>query len=251
PRPCPVRDCRQRTAGVLATADLDRCGALATRTECLPHAPGGGCVVRRAPGGGPPGAVGLKLRRRSAVPRGQSHRHRPGCRIGDHAGLRVRLQPDHRHRGRCHRRSRRLAGADAAAQVAPLTRRMRALPGPRHLSCGMSRSWPPHPRGAAVLSRTTSSAGSSIAPLAVIRAPGARGPAGGPPSPGTGPAGGPVRCGGAVVGPGGKGPQPTLYVPAPVTGTGADRLVALELLATTDAVARFVPGPRSATTTAD
>src|SRR5690625_3978024 len=49
----------------------------------------------------------------------------------------------------------------------------------------------------------------------------------------------------------GKGPQQTLYVPAPVTGTGTDRLVALELLATTDAAARFVPGPRWATTTAD
>src|SRR5699024_5918801 len=80
---------------------------------------------------------------------------------------------------------------------------------------------------------------------------GARGPAGGPPSPGTGPARGPARRGGAVVGPGGKGPQQTLYVPAPVTGTGTDRLVALEVLATTDAAARFAPGPRWATTTAD
>ncbi|HLS65196.1 MAG TPA: hypothetical protein VK060_17590 [Ruania sp.] len=53
------------------------------------------------------------------------------------------------------------------------------------------------------------------------------------------------------MGRGGKGPQQTLYVPAPVTGTGTDRLVALELLATTDAAARFVPGPRWATTTAD
>ena len=40
-----------------------------------------------------------------------------------------------------------------------------------------------------------------------------------------------------------RGPQHTLYVPAPVTRAGGNELVILELEAVSDAVARFVSGP--------
>ncbi|WP_413452844.1 beta-galactosidase family protein [Georgenia phoenicis] len=49
----------------------------------------------------------------------------------------------------------------------------------------------------------------------------------------------------------GKGPQETLYVPAPLVREEGNTLVVLELSGAADAAARFVPGPRWSTTTAD
>ena len=49
----------------------------------------------------------------------------------------------------------------------------------------------------------------------------------------------------------GKGPQQTLYVPAPLVREEANTLTVLELTGGPDAAARFVPGPRWSTTTAD
>ncbi|MCM3659511.1 beta-galactosidase [Georgenia satyanarayanai] len=49
----------------------------------------------------------------------------------------------------------------------------------------------------------------------------------------------------------GKGPQETLYVPAPLVRQDHNALVVLELTGGRDAAARFVAGPRWSTTTAD
>src|SRR5699024_2222288 len=48
----------------------------------------------------------------------------------------------------------------------------------------------------------------------------------------------------------GKGPQQTLYVPGAVVRE-RNTVVALELLAAADPAARFAPGPKWSTTTAD